>query len=145
MKKDLTEFIDENKIATICYLDVQGKPYCFNCFYAFEPTQKLLFFKSSANTLHAQSLKINAEISGTILPSKSNILALKGLQFTGVVLYDDFPLTVSPASYYHQRNPMTLAKAGEVWCIQLTKAKMTDSTRVFGEKLVWEKLSEEIL
>ncbi len=139
MKKDLIDFIEENKIATICYLDSQGKPYCFNCFYVFEPTQKLLLFKSSENTLHSQSLKINAEISGTILPQKSGLLALKGLQFTGRVLYDDFPLETSPAKYYHQRNPMALAKAGEVWCIQLTKAKMTDSTRVFGEKLVWEK------
>ena len=139
MKKDIIDFIDENKIATVCYLDADHKPLCFNCFYVFEPTHKLLLFKSSENTLHAQCLRLNAEISGTILPSKSNALALKGLQFTGYVLYDNFPLETSASKYYHQRNPMALAKAGEVWCIQLTKAKMTDSTRVFGEKLVWEK------
>lgn len=139
MKKELTDFIHDNKIATICCLDSDNKPYCFNCFYVFEPVEKLLFFKSSDSTFHSQSLKVNAEISGTILPSKANILALKGLQFSGYVLYDNFPLNISPASYYHQRNPMALAKSGEVWCIQITKAKMTDSTKVFGEKLVWEK------
>nr|WP_294895226.1 hypothetical protein [uncultured Pedobacter sp.] len=139
MKKDLQDFIDENKIATICCLDAEHKPYCFNCFYVFEPTQKLLFFKSSPTTFHAQSLELNAEISGTILPSKTNMLALKGLQFTGHVLYADFPLEVSPATYYHKQNPLALAKSGKVWCIQLSKAKMTDSTKVFGAKLVWEK------
>jgi uncharacterized protein YhbP (UPF0306 family) len=139
MKRELTDFINENKIATICCLDADNKPYCFNCFYVFEPVEKLLLFKSSADTFHAKSLKLNAEISGTILPQKSNFLALKGLQFTGRVLYDDFPLAIAPSSYYHQQNPMALAKAGDVWCIQLIKAKMTDSTRIFGEKLVWEK------
>ncbi|HET8827824.1 MAG TPA: hypothetical protein VFM79_00710 [Pelobium sp.] len=139
MKKDLVDFIDENQIATICCLDIENKPYCFNCFYVFEPTHKLLFFKSSENSFHAKSLKLNAAISGTILPAKISFLALKGLQFTGHILYDDFPLATSPTKYYHQRNPLALAKAGEVWCIQLTKTKMTDSTRVFGEKLVWEK------
>lgn len=138
MRKELSDFIGENKIATICCLDREGKPYCFNCFYVFEPVQKLLFFKSSEKTFHAQSLKVNPEISGTILPQKSNVLALKGLQFTGQVLYDDFPSEISPANYYHKYNPMALAKAGEVWCVQLSKAKMTDSTRVFGEKLIWE-------
>lgn len=139
MNENILNFINENKIATICCLDIDNKPYCFNCFYVFEPIQKLLFFKSSAQTFHAQSLKLNPEISGTILPQKINILTLKGLQFSGQVLYKDFPLAVSPANYYHQRNPMALAKGGEVWCIQLGKAKMTDSTKVFGAKLTWEK------
>lgn len=141
MKKELINFIIENRVATICCLDGSGKPYCFNCFYVFEPIEKLILFKSSEKTFHGQCLKMNAEISGTILPSKSNMLALKGLQFSGNMLYDDFPMETSPSKFYHQYNPLALAKEGAVWCIQLTKAKMTDSTRVFGEKLVWDRNS----
>ncbi|RKD16197.1 hypothetical protein BCY91_04780 [Pelobium manganitolerans] len=139
MKPELTAYIAENKIATLCCIDLNGKPYCFNCFYVFEPAHKLLLFKSSEQSFHSQSLKLNAEVSGTILPQKMNFMAMKGLQFTGEVLYGSFPEGFLPSNYYHKQNPLALAKAGEVWCIQLKTAKMTDSTRVFGEKLVWEK------
>ncbi len=139
MKKEIEDFIAQNKIATVCCVDTEQNPYCFNCFYVFEPINCLLLFKSSAHTFHSKSLASNPNISGSILPERLNMLSMQGVQFTGKVLYDNFPGDMYPANYYHKKNPLALAKAGEVWCIQLSKIKMTDSRRVFAEKLIWEK------
>lgn len=139
MREEIQDFISENNIATLCCLDEHQKPYCFNCFYVFDPKQQLLLFKSSEHTFHAQCLSINSEIAGSILPQKINLAALKGIQFTGKIYYKDFPLQLSPTSYYHKKNPLALAKSGKVWCIQLLMVKMTDSTKVFGSKLIWKK------
>lgn len=141
MRKEILAFIRKNKIATLCCLDEQQKPYCFNCFYVFEPTRQLLLFKSSEHTFHTQCLSKNGEIAGTILPQKMNLLALKGIQFTGKVYDEDFSPEFSPTNYYHIKNPLALTKAGQVWCIQVLMVKMTDSTKVFGSKLTWKKSS----
>lgn len=89
MEKVILDFISKNKIATVCCLDDQQQPYCFNCFYVFEPTQQLLLFKSSENTFHTHCLNTNNEIAGTILPGTINFPTLKGIQFTGKICRED--------------------------------------------------------
>ena len=135
----ITNFISENKIATICCTDGQGLPYCFNCFYIFEEKNQLLFFKSSVETLHSKLLFQNAAVAGTILPQKLELLALKGVQFTGTALFSDIPDQIRPEIYYHKKLPLGITKPGHVFCIQLEMFKMTDNTNIFGNKLVWNK------
>lgn len=135
----ITNFISESKIATICCTDLEGVPYCFNCFYVFDEKNQLLFFKSSVETFHSKLLFQNAVVAGTILPQKLEFLALKGIQFTGIVLYNDIPDQIRPEVYYHKRLPLGLTKPGHVFCIQLEMIKMTDNTNIFGKKLVWNK------
>lgn len=139
MEKVILDFISKNKIATVCCLDDQQQPYCFNCFYIFEPSHQLLLFKSSEHTFHTHCLNTNSEIAGTILPMSINLPTLKGIQFTGKIYYENCIQQLSPTNYYHKKNPLALAKTGKVWCIQLLMIKMTDNTKVFGNKLVWEK------
>lgn len=139
MDSEIIDFIKENKIAAFCCSDANNKPYCFHCFYAFDEKNYLLFFKSSSHTFHSKMLSENPYIAGSILPGKIELLALKGIQLRGTILYNEIPDHIEPAAYYHKRFPLALAKRGEVWCIQLEMVKMTDNTNVFGRKSTWNK------
>ncbi len=139
MNKEISTFIKENKIASMAGVDEHHKPFCFNCFYVYDGQHQLLFFKSSPKTHHAKWLLNDAAIAGSILPDKINFLALKGIQFTGVVLTQNIPDNIVPEVYYHKKIPLALAKAGHVWCIQLHMIKMTDNTPILGGKLLWNK------
>ena len=144
MEKEIADFIKENRIAAICCIDRNNLPYCFHCFYAFDEKNYLLFFKSSSKTLHSKLLSENPHIAGSILPEKLEILALKGIQLTGKILYDQSFKHVNPDSYYHKQFPLALIKPGHVWCIELATVKMTDNTNIFGKKLNWPKIKKEL-
>lgn len=139
MQKEISNFLKECRIASIACIDADNKPYSFHCFYAFDESNNLLFFKSSANTYHSKFMGDEIPVSGSILPDKIDIIALKGIQFTGIIKTKDFPVGLNPDLYYHKKLPLALAKQGQVWCIQLQMIKMTDNTNLFGKKLKWEK------
>jgi uncharacterized protein YhbP (UPF0306 family) len=139
MDKYIINFINENKIASICCNDEKNNPHCFHCFYAFDEKNYLLFFKSSISTLHSVLLSEGSIIAGSILPEKINYLALRGIQLRGRIICDISALKMDPDTFYHTKNPIALAKAGKVWCIELLKVKMSDNTRFFGSKLNWER------
>ena len=135
----ISDFITENKIAAVCCVDSEHRPYTFHCFYAFDELNQLLFFKSSLQTLHSQLLAENPHIAGSILPAKLDMLALKGVQFTGKILYDGIPGKINPEVFFHMRLPLALTKPGKVYCIQLETIKMTDNSKIFGKKFLWNK------
>jgi uncharacterized protein YhbP (UPF0306 family) len=139
MKKEIANFIKDNKIATIACVDGLNRPYCFNCFYVYDDRNHLLFFKSSLNTQHAKFLSNNPAISGTILPDKIDFMALKGIQFTGKIVANRYPNSINPEVYYHKKMPFALSKPGHVWFVELETIKMTDNTLLFGKKLSWER------
>lgn len=138
MNQDISDFIKENKIASIACVDAHNKPYSFNCFYVFDDKNYLLFFKSSLNTHHSRLISNNPNISGCILPDKLNFLSLKGIQFTGSIL-KNYPDNINPELFYHKKLPLALSKPGHVWFIQLEMVKMSDNTNIFGKKLKWER------
>ncbi len=139
MNEAIIMFLSQQTSATICCSDDEGKPYCFNCFYAFNSEDGLLYFKSSAETRHGKLLKRNRQVAGTVLPDKINKLVVKGLQLEGVILDEDHPMAKKAAAIYHQKHPMALAMPGEVWTLQFNAMKMTDSTLGFGKKLLWSR------
>ncbi len=139
MDSEIIDFIKENKIAAFCCSDANNKPYCFHCFYAFDEKNYLLFFKSSSQTFHSKMLSENPFIAGSILPGKIEILALKGIQLSGIILSTIKTDCINPTTYYHKKFPFALAKPGDVWCIQLVEIKMTDNSHVFGKKYTWKR------
>ena len=139
MLEEISDFIKINKVATICCLNEEGAPYCFNCFYTFQEKTHLLLFKSSANSYHSKLLSKNNQVAGTILPNKLELLSLKGIQFSGRILYDSFPEQILPTISYHIAYPAAIAKPGHVWCVALEIVKMTDNSQVFGKKIGWCK------
>lgn len=145
MNENIIKFLQQQTCATVSCVDEQGKPYCFNCFYAFNNETGMLYFKSTAASYHSAVLKQNPFVAGTILPDKLNKLFVKGVQFDGVVLYDDSPLTRQASGCYYKKNPMALAMSGELWSIQINHIKMTDSTKGFGTKITWERSDEPLL
>ena len=79
MNESIIQFIKEQTFTSICCVDETGKPYCFSCFYAFNSIAGLLYFKSSAGSHHAQLMKKNPFVAGTILPDKLNQILIKGI------------------------------------------------------------------
>ncbi len=139
MNETINRFLQQQICASICCADEQGRPYCFSCFYAFNPEEGLLYFKSSADAHHSALIKNNPVIAGTILPDKLNKLVVKGVQFEGVILDSKHSKTEKASGNYHKKHPLGLAVPGEVWTIEISHIKMTDSTLGFGKKIVWNR------
>ena len=107
---NIVHFIEKQNSATICCTGNAGNPYCFSCYYAINLKDGLLYFKSSVEAYHSILLKENPVIAGTILPDSLNKLKIKGVQLKG-----------------------------EVFTIRLDSIKMTDSARIFGKKIFWNR------
>jgi uncharacterized protein len=139
MNEHITEFIKKQTVANICCISEKGTPYCFSCFYSIDRKKGLLHFKTSPTSNHAAMMLKNREIAGTILPDKLNMLAVKGLQFNGILISPDDDLASGASTTYYKKYPFALAMSGEIWTIQFTSMKMTDNkNKGLGNKLNWE-------
>ena len=145
MNEHIIQFIEKQKCASLCSADAAGNLHCFSCFYAFNAVESLLYFKSSSGTDHIKMLTANPQTAGTILPDKLQVLAVKGVQFRGTLLLSTDPLAQDAATQYHKKFPLALAMSGDVWTIQLTWIKMTDSSMGFGKKLQWSRNEKEVV
>jgi uncharacterized protein YhbP (UPF0306 family) len=139
MDKRISRFMEKQTCAGICCTDETGKPYCFSCFYACNPEQGLIYYKSSASTRHSYLLAGNPVVAGTIQPDKLNKLIVKGIQFEGIVLPEDDPACQQSAIEYYRKYPMAIAVPGEIRTIKITSVKMTDSAMGFGKKIYWKR------
>ncbi len=139
MNEQIIQFLKEQTCASICCSDENGKPYCFSCFYAFNSTAGLLYFKSSANSNHVGLMKNNPFIAGTVLPDKLNKIQVKGMQFEAIVLDTQQPLVKRSLGIYLSKHPLALAIPGDIWALQINYIKMTDSTLGFGKKIIWTR------
>jgi len=141
MDKRIIGFIGQQKTATVCCLDEENNPCCFSVFFVFDEDKQRLYFKSSASSNHARYLLMNKRIAGTILPVRLNLLAIRGIQFTGFICNAD-PKHFATAAY-HKKIPFALAMPGDVWAIQLETIKMTDNTIGMGKKILWNRKEVE--
>ncbi len=139
MNELIQQFIEANTCATICCIDEAALPYCFNCYYAYNRKNQLLYYKSSLDTQHSIHILINRQVAGSILPDKLNKLQVKGIQFQGTVLAEEHPLAVHAPADYYLKNPMAIAVPGQVWTVQINQIKYTDNTLGFGKKLAWSR------
>ncbi|MCW3092319.1 MAG: hypothetical protein JWP81_3388 [Ferruginibacter sp.] len=139
MNETIMQFMQEQTCATICCNDEAGNPYCFNCYFALNKEDGLLYFKSSSDTNHVIMLGKNPIIAGTILPDKLNILITRGVQFQGDLLQHADPLAKDGYLRYHKKYAMALAMKGEVFTIRINSIKMTDSNLGFGRKIEWTR------
>ena len=135
----IIQFFDTQTVAGIACVDENKIPYCFSCFYAFDEKEGLLIFKSSSGSTHTHLLEQNRFVAGTVNPDRLNRLAIKGIQFQGVVEggHDE------ASALYHKRYPFALAMKGEIWTVRLTWIKMTDQALGFGKKIEWRERETE--
>jgi uncharacterized protein YhbP (UPF0306 family) len=139
MDNNIIDFLEKQTCASICCLDEHNRPWCFTCFFIFNPSEGLLYFKSSAGANHVSMMKKIPMVAGTVLPDKLNKLRIRGAQFDGVILDSMDRLTLGASQSYHKRNPLALAMPGEVWTIQVNQIKLTDSAKGFGRKTTWSR------
>ena len=142
MNDHIKEFLQQQTCATVCCIDEYQKPWCFTCFYTFNSNDGLLYYKSSAGSSHSAIMKENPVVAGSVLPDKLNKLIVQGIQFEGVVLDPEHPLSERAAAYYYKSSPLALAVSGEIWTIQINHIKMTDSKLGFGKKITWHREDE---
>jgi len=143
LNEHIIRFFQQQTCATICCTDTEGSPYCFNCFYAFNQDDKLLYFKSSPDAYHSMLLRENPAIAGTVLPDKLNKMKTRGIQLHGTMLHHLHPLALSAPVYYHKKHPIALALKGEVLTIFLDSIKMRDSNLGFGNSMIWKRSEHE--
>jgi Uncharacterized protein conserved in bacteria len=139
MNETINRFLAQQTCATICCSDDQGDPYCFSCYYVFNPEKKLLYFKSSDGAHHTTLLVKNPRVAGTVLPDRLTKLVTRGVQLQGEILEQEDPLVKDAFSIYHKNLPLALAMKGQVFVVRLDKIKMTDSKLGFGKKLAWDR------
>lgn len=143
MNEKIAEFISKQTCGNLACVDEQGISWCFSFFYSFDAEAGLLYYKSSTDTRHSIIIHTNPKVSGTILPDKLNFLAIKGIQFEGIVLSSDDPQAANASGHYHKKHPIALTMPGVVWTIRLDHVKFTDNSLGIGKKLNWNRCTEE--
>ena len=143
MDKTIVEFLLNQNCASICCTDEAGKPYCFICFYAFDSHKGVVYFKSSANSLHSVIMKNNPLVAGTVLPDRLNKLSVKGIQFEAEVLDSKATGIQDGMRNYFKKHPVALLMPGDLWALQINHIKMTDSTLGFGKKIIWNRIETQ--
>lgn len=139
MDERILTFLKKQTAASFCCVNEINEPYSFSCFFAFNGKENLLYYKSNSSAYHSKILLQNPKVSGTIMPDKLNKLAVKGIQFTGVVLAENDPLCMDAFKNYHFRFPLAIAIPGVVWTIQLNQLKMTDNVPGIFKKHSWQR------
>ena len=139
MHEKIIQFLESQSSASICGVGTDGMPYCFSCFFAFDPKSFLFYFKSSADAWHSKMMQVNPRIAGTVLPDTLSRLAVKGIQFNGTLLQEDETLNRHAARLYYKKFPVARAIPGRLWAIQPEHIRFTDSTMGFGKKLIYSR------
>lgn len=145
MNEEIKDFLQKQRIATICCVDEQSNPYCFTCFYLFQFQYFLLIFKSSATSHHVSLLQEKQQVSGTVLPEKTGVFPVKGIQFSGILCTQPAQhLLEIGKEHYYKKFPLALTIPGELFLIKLETIKMTNSAKILGKKVIWRRNSADI-
>jgi uncharacterized protein YhbP (UPF0306 family) len=138
MNESIAAFLQEQSVVSIA-TTVNDEPYCASCYYAFEPTENLLVFKSDSDTKHIEDALRNNRVAGTVLPDKITKAKVKGVQFNGLFMKAEGPVGKKAKETYLRKFPVASIFRGDIWVIELSRVKFTDNTLVFGKKLLWER------
>ena len=135
---EIASFISAQTVATIC-TSKNDLPWCFHVFYCFMEQEGVLVFKCSGGPRHEPMREGNPNVAGAILPATINFAGLQGVQFEGVVLHCNHHFAEQAAAFYHEKFPIGKDMPGTIWAVELISAKLTDNTKGFGYKMLWEK------
>ncbi len=84
MNSNISTFLNEEKICTLSYVDV-NKSKSVIVFFAFSETEKGLYFQTNPEKSWILSMQQNPRISGTVLRQGKNWFQQKGLNFEGIL------------------------------------------------------------
>jgi len=142
IQDNIREFLLENKTASISVI-ADGRPYSVICFYFFDPQHKVFIFKSSEGCYHKDYLSKVTEVSGTVLPDRSELFKMKGIQFAGKSLSPAEVDGLELGKLYNSKFTFARMLPGYFWAIRPDYIKFTDNTAGFGKKTLWNALALE--
>ena len=131
------DFIKQHHVLTLATCD-EGKPYCCNCFYAYDETRNIFIVKTNEGTRHTQELRQNPHVALSIVLETEEIGKIQGLQITGKAVFYDGDALHDATLSYHKRFPYAVLKPGETLAIEPDYMKLTDNRFGFGKKLIWD-------
>jgi uncharacterized protein YhbP (UPF0306 family) len=138
LDKPISLFIQSQTALTMATC-LENIPSCASCFYAFLEKHDAVVFKSDRDSNHIIEAIQNKHVAGAIVPDKSEVGKIKGVQFNGIFIEPKGDLLNEAKIAYYKKFPFAIAVKGELWIIELTSVKYTDNTLGFGKKLKWEK------
>lgn len=115
-------------------------PYAAVCFYAFDEKNAQLIFSSKEKTRHIQDALLNAQVAGTILPSRMVKGVVTGLQFSGSIRKATDHKEIN--SIYYNKFPFARLIEGELWVIELQEIKMTNNKLGLKKQYEWKRNKE---
>jgi uncharacterized protein YhbP (UPF0306 family) len=130
VQKECINFIKEHHILTICTCK-ESLSWCASCFYAYDEKNTLLIFSSDEKTKHANMMRENPNISGTIALETKEIGLIQGMQFSGMVS----KANSNSKKLYFKTYPYAIALIPTLWQIEINYAKLTNNRLGFGKKL----------
>ncbi|MCF8257605.1 MAG: pyridoxamine 5'-phosphate oxidase family protein [Flavobacteriales bacterium] len=137
--KHIVQFISSQQVFTLATTSGHGA-YCTPCYYAFEPVGIRLLFMSDPTTRHITELIADGRVAGSILPDRSALGRVRGVQFMGMAYPCDSDQEYQVLKdIYLKRFPIARAMEGELFAVRLDWLKMTDNTLGFGKKLLWDR------
>ena len=136
---NINDFLNENQVSSVCFIDKENKPHCINCFYAWHNEDAILIFKSSFGTNHDSLIKQGEQIAGTVVNDQINLSKIKGIQFNGELIDQNQINELGIANQYLKKFPLSIAMPGYLWGVKLNLIKFTDNTFVFGNKTNWSR------
>jgi uncharacterized protein len=140
-EKRITDFIKKHHVLTLATC-IENKPWCSNCFYAYEKTENFFVFTSDMATKHIQDAIQNVDVAGSVVLETRIIGKIQGIQFTGKLLKADGRLLDLAKAIYLKRFPFAALMETTLWVLIPNLIKMTDNRLGFGKKLIWK--AEEI-
>jgi uncharacterized protein len=140
---NITSFLRENKVATICFNDTLNRPLCINCFYTYDEGHRVFIFKSSHNSFQEEFIRDVTKVAGSILPDNVDFLKPRGIQFTGATLCQAEIDGLDMAKTYYSKYPFGRVMPGFIWAIRPDFIKLTDKTNGFGGKTFWSVYAKE--
>ncbi len=138
MKREIAEFVNWSRIATICYVK-NGLPYCFNCLYAVIPGTESIVFKSSKSSLHSPMMQDETSVAGTIYHASKSGFNNTGVQFNGKIVMND-EMYINAKSAYYKRFPMTLLMSGQLLTITFNTIKFSQTINGISSKMDWQRI-----
>lgn len=136
-KEIIQAFLKRHQLATICATE-GGRPFCFNCFYGFDPDKWLLVFKSSPGSRQVNLFDDGTTVAGTILGEKISLHFNAGIQFEGEVVKDAV-IAAGLTERYYKQYPLSLLIDGEILMIRLQMAKLTQTQAGFRNRYSWRR------
>lgn len=134
----IKRFLESQHVMSISVL-WDNATWSATCFYVLDVENVRLVFVSSPETIHAQAMLKQNNISGTISNNELKIRKIQGIQFTGKAFLADSEYLKRAKFLFLKQFPVARLKKTIYWYIELEYVKMTDNTFSFASKTHWKR------